>query len=263
MIIRLRIAALLIVVVIVTLVMAPLQIAALRFDWRLRRRLPGIWHRIACRLLGLRIHVNGACARGRPLMIAANHASWLDILVLSAVADVVFIAKSEVKTWPIFNTLARLQATIFIEREERRKTGDQVNEIGARLAGGEIVVLFPEGTTSDGNRLLPVKTSLFGAAAAALPTAPEGVVLIQPVAVAYTRAHGLPLGRFHRALAAWPGDTELLPHLSGVLRMGSLEAEVTFCEPIPFSASSNRKAVSRAVEEEISTALHAALRSPS
>ena len=258
----LRIAALLAAVVIVTLFMAPLQILGLRFDWHLRRKLPGIWHRIVCHLLGLRIHVNGAPASGRPLMVAANHSSWLDILVLSAVADVVFIAKSEVRTWPVFNTLARLQATIFIEREERRKTGDQVNEIGARLAGGEIVVLFPEGTTSDGNRLLPVKTSLFGAASAALPASPEGVVLIQPVAVAYTRAHGLPLGRFHRAIAAWPGDTELMPHLSRVLKMGSLEAEVSFCDPIAYSGSSNRKAVSRAVEEEIATALHATLRSP-
>ena len=174
MIIRLRIAALLLVVVIVTLFMAPLQILGLRFNWKIRRRLPGIWHRIACRLIGLKIHVNGALATGRPLMIASNHASWLDILVLSAVADVVFIAKSEVKTWPVFNMLARLQATIFVEREERRKTGEQVSEIGARLADGEIVVLFPEGTTSDGNRLLPVKTSLFGAASAALPAAPGG-----------------------------------------------------------------------------------------
>lgn len=262
MIAKLRIATLLTIVVIVTLFLAPIQILGLRLNWRLRRKLPGFWHRIACRLLGLKVHVNGAVAAGRPLMIASNHASWLDILVLSAVADVVFIAKSEVRTWPIFNTLARLQATIFIEREERRKTGDQVNEIGARLAAGEIVVLFPEGTTSDGNRLLPVKTSLFGAASAALPAAPEGIVLIQPVAVAYTRAHGLPLGRFHRTIAAWPGDTELLPHLSGILKMGSIEAEVTFCDPIVFSASSNRKAVSRAVEEKISTALHATLRSP-
>jgi 1-acyl-sn-glycerol-3-phosphate acyltransferase len=261
-IVRLRIAALLIAVVIVTLLMAPIQVLGLRYNWKIRRRLPGIWHRIACRLIGLKINVNGSLAPGRPLMIASNHASWLDILVLSAVADVVFIAKSEVKTWPVFNTLAHLQATIFVEREERRKTGEQVSEIGARLADGEIVVLFPEGTTSDGNRLLPVKTSLFGAASAALPAAPGGAVLIQPVAVAYTRAHGLPLGRFHRAIAAWPGDTELLPHLSRVLRIGSLEAEVTYCEPIAFSTGSNRKAVSRAVEDAIETALHSVLRSP-
>ena len=65
-----------------------------------------------------------------------------------------------------------------------------------------------------------------------------------------------------RAIAAWPGDTELLPHLSRVLQIGSLEAEVTYCEPIPFSTGSNRKAVSRAVETAIETALHSALRSP-
>lgn len=259
---RIRIAAVLVIVVLVTAVLAPLQILGLRFDWRLRRHLPNIWHRIACRLLGIRIHVNAAPAAGRPLMLAANHSSWLDILVLSAVADVVFIAKSEVRTWPIFSTLARLQATIFIEREDRRKTGHQVNEIAERLAAGEIVVLFPEGTTSDGNRLLPIKSSLFGAASAALASAPEGLVYIQPVAVAYTRAHGMALGRLYRPIAAWPGDVELVPHLSTILRLGALDAEVTFCEPIAFSASSNRKLVSRRVEEELETALHAALRNP-
>lgn len=259
---RLRIAFVLVVVTLTTLVLAPVQILCLRFDWHLRRKLPGLWHRVACRVLGLRIHVNGHVGSGRPLMIAANHASWLDILVLSAVADVAFIAKSEVRTWPVFSTLARLQATIFIEREDRRKTGNQVSEIAARMAAGEIVVLFPEGTTSDGNRILPVKSSLFGAAASALPAAPEGVVYIQPVSVAYTRAHGLPLGRLHRPLATWPGDVELMPHLKTFLKNGALDAEVTFCEPIAFSASSNRKAASRAVEQELADALNASLRSP-
>lgn len=262
MIVRLRIAMIFLILALATLALVPLQLLGLRLNWRLRRKIPGIWHRIACRLVGLRIHVNGALATGRPLMIAANHASWLDILVLSAVADVVFIAKSEVRTWPVFSTLARLQATIFIEREDRRQTGQQVNEIAARMADGEIVVLFPEGTTSDGNRVLPVKSSLFGAAASAIPAAADGVVFIQPVAVAYTRTHGVPLGRFHRPLATWPGDVELVPHLSAFLKNGAVDAEVTFCEPIGYSASSNRKAVSRAVEEELDAALKASLRSP-
>jgi lyso-ornithine lipid O-acyltransferase len=262
-IVRLRIGFALAVLAIATLFLAPLQIVSLRSNWRMRRRLPGVWHRLACRLVGLHVHANGKLAEGRPLMIAANHASWLDILVLSAVADVVFIAKSEVKTWPVFSTLAKLQATIFIEREDRRQTGNQVSDIAARMADGEVVVLFPEGTTSDGNRLLPVKSSLFGAAASAIPAAPQGIVYIQPVAVAYTRAHGLPLGRFHRPLATWPGDVELIPHLTAFLKNGALDAEVTFCEPIPFSTSSNRKAVSRAVEEELDAALKSSLRSPS
>src|SRR5690606_13065505 len=124
---------------------------------------------IACRMIGLRVKVHGTIEANRPLLIASNHVSWKDILVLGAVADVVYIAKAEVRDWPVFGVLARLQATIFVEREQKRKTGDQVDEIARRLADGEIVVLFPEGTTSDGNRLLEIKTSLFGAAASAVP----------------------------------------------------------------------------------------------
>ncbi|MGO8373973.1 1-acyl-sn-glycerol-3-phosphate acyltransferase, partial [Rhizobium ruizarguesonis] len=82
-----------------------------------------------------------------------------------------------------------------------------------RMADGEIVVLFPDGTTSDGNLLLEVKSSLFGAAAMAVPTSPTGTVGVQPVAVAYTRVHGIARGRYYRRLAAWPGDLDLLPHL--------------------------------------------------
>lgn len=111
--------------------------------------------------------------------------------MLSSVADVVFVAKSDVKSWPIFGLLARLQASVFVEREQKRTTGHQVNDIGRRLADGEIVVLFPEGTTSDGNRLLDIKTSLFGAAASAVPQSPTGVVHVQPLAISYTGIHGM------------------------------------------------------------------------
>jgi lyso-ornithine lipid O-acyltransferase len=258
----LRIALIIVVIVVVTAVMAPLQIAALLFNWPIARRLPGFWHRIACRLIGIRIHVEGEVEKRRPLMISANHSSWLDILVLGAVADVVYVAKSEVRTWPIFSVLAKLQATIFIEREDPRKTGQQVGEIARRMAGGEIVVLFPEGTTSDGNRVLPLKSSLFGAAAAAIPQAPEGIVYVQPVALAYTRLHGLAMGRIHRPIAAWPGDIELAPHLGGLLKIGALDAQVTFCPSVAYSKDSKRKEVSRTVEDSIREALLNALRDP-
>lgn len=262
MITRLRIAAILIVITLVTLVLAPLQIAALAFGWPIRHRLPRCWHCIACRLMGLKIRCEGQVESKRPLMIVANHASWLDMLVLGSLAEVVYIAKSEVETWPVFSLLAKLQATIFVARQDRRQTGKQVNEIAERLSGGEIVVLFPEGTTSDGNRLLPIKSSLFGAAASAIPSAPDGIVYIQPVAIAYTRLHGLAMGHFHRPVAAWPGDTELVPHLATVMTIGALDAEVTFCPSVAFSRQSNRKLVSRMVEDEIRDALSKSLRSP-
>ncbi|MXN50477.1 1-acyl-sn-glycerol-3-phosphate acyltransferase [Shinella sp. AETb1-6] len=256
----LRIAIGAIVLLAVTLLLLPFQLLGLRFNWKIRRFLPRLWHRVACRVLGIRVRVHGVPEAKRPLLLAANHASWKDILVLGSVADVVYIAKSEVRGWPVFGILARLQATIFVEREQRQKTGEQVNEIAERLAAGEIVVLFPEGTTSDGNRLLEVKSSLFGAAASAVPHAPDGIVHIQPVSIAYTGLHGMAMGRYHRPIAAWPGDIELMPHLMGILRAGAVDVDVDFGERVDYTRTSNRKAVSRTVEARIRAMLGARLR---
>ncbi|MCF6369394.1 lysophospholipid acyltransferase family protein [Rhizobium halophilum] len=245
---------------IVTLVLLPLQLAGLALDLKLRRTLPRLWHRFACRLLGIRIHVHGRLEKRRPLLLAANHASWKDILVLGAVADVVFIAKSEVGEWPVFGVLAKLQKSIFVAREQKRKAGHQVNEIANRLAGGEIVVLFPEGTTSDGNRVLEIKSSLFGAAAAAVPQVPGQVVHVQPVAIAYTRVYGMAMGRYHRPIAAWPGDIELVPHLMGVLKAEAIDVEITFGDTIEFRTGDNRKVLSATVAAQIRRMLIARLR---
>jgi 1-acyl-sn-glycerol-3-phosphate acyltransferase len=144
----LRIAFAAVVILAVSIVLMPLQVLALRFDWRLRRSLPRVWHRIVCYCLGIRVRVSGKLEDRRPLMLCSNHSSWLDIMVMSAVADVVFIAKIEVRDWPIFGTLAKLQKSVFVVREERRKTGHQANEIAGRMADGEIVVLFPGCTAS-------------------------------------------------------------------------------------------------------------------
>ncbi|KQS65313.1 acyl-phosphate glycerol 3-phosphate acyltransferase [Rhizobium sp. Leaf371] len=260
MIVWLRVLVCVLLLIVATLLLAPVQMFLLWRDWPARRTLPRLWHGIACRMIGLRVHVHGAPDTRRPLMLVSNHVSWKDILVLGSVADVVFIAKAEVKAWPVFGLLARLQATIFVAREQKRTTGNQVNEIGARLAAGEIVVLFPEGTTSDGNRLLEIKTSLFGAAAAAVPLSPAGIVHVQPVAIAYTRVHGMPMGRYHRPIAAWPGDIALVPHLMGVLREGAVDVDLVFGETIDYRADSNRKQVSRDVEKQMKTMLLARLR---
>jgi 1-acyl-sn-glycerol-3-phosphate acyltransferase len=237
----LRIGLVLSLLAIVTLVLLPFQLVALWLDLNMRRTLPRLWHRAACRLLGIRVHVHGTLETRRPLMLSSNHVSWKDILVLGSVADVVFIAKAEVAEWPIFGILARLQKSIFVVREHKRRTGDQVNEIAKRMRDGEIVVLFPEGTTSDGNRILEVKSSLFGAASAATTDAPGGTVYIQPVAIAYTRVQGMAMGRYHRPIAAWPGDITLLPSLMGVLKEGALDVDVAFGDAIPFHQGDNRK----------------------
>ncbi|MAY62802.1 MAG: 1-acyl-sn-glycerol-3-phosphate acyltransferase [Rhizobiales bacterium] len=251
----LRLAAVAIIFVSLTLALLPVQLLAIRAGHDIRRRLPRRWHRIMAPALGLKVEVIGKPAADRPLMLASNHVSWKDIVVLGAVADVVYVAKSEVRDWPVFGWLARLQRSVFVERERRRTTGDQIGEMAKRLKAGEIVVLFPEGTTSDGNRTLPFKTSLFGAATAAIPEVPEKRVTVQPVAICYVGVHGMPMGRYHRPIAAWPGDVALGPHLFRVLREGALEVEVRFGEPVMFDETTNRKAAAKLIETRIAALL--------
>lgn len=244
-----------------TLLLLPAQILALRVEGgRFGGRIPVLWHRAARCALGLRVEIRGTPASGRPLLLVSNHQSWADIVALGSVMRLSFIAKAEVKGWPVFGFLARLQRTVFVAREARTSTGVQAGAIAARLSAGEAMVLFAEGTTSDGNAVLPFKTALFGAAQAALRSSSAQTVLVQPVAIAYVRAHGLPLGRFCRPLAAWPGDLDLLPHLSAFLREGAIDAVVVFGEPIAFTATSDRKSVARLCEDRVRDLLAEALR---
>lgn len=247
----LRIAILVVVLSILTLVLGPIQALAVWVKSPLARFLPWLWHRIACPLAGMRVTVHGQPSAARPLLLVANHQSWADIVALGRVMPLSFIAKAEVSGWPVFGFLAKLQRTVFVEREDRRRTGEQAGAIAERLTAGDAMVLFAEGTTSDGNGVLPFKTALFGAAQAALKRSDADEVAIQPVSVAYTKAHGLPLGRFHRPLAAWPGDVGLGPHLLRFLSEGAIDVEITFGDPIAFTAASDRKRVAREAEAEV------------
>jgi 1-acyl-sn-glycerol-3-phosphate acyltransferase len=115
------------------------------------------------------VRLTGAAIDTRPLLIVANHSSWLDISIITSLAPVVFVAKAEIARWPFFGLLAKLQRSIFVERDRRHKTGAVTSEIAQRLAEGDPVLLFGEGTAGDGNRVLPFRTALIGAAGARSP----------------------------------------------------------------------------------------------
>jgi lyso-ornithine lipid O-acyltransferase len=237
---------------VVTLVLIPFQWVAVTLRLPARRRIPVLYHRIVCALLDVRVTVVGARVEERPLLIVSNHVSWLDISVISSVTPVVFIAKQEVAGWPLFGLLAKLQRSVFVDRNQRHKTRDVNAEIGQRLAEGDPVLLFGEGTSSDGNRVLPFRTALIGAARDALAAAGQGRrVWLQPLSIAYTSLHGFPLGRQHRPIVAWYGDFALGPHLIGVLRRGAIDVVLTWGEPITFDESSDRKVVARALEASV------------
>jgi len=259
----LRASAVLVVVALVTPSLALLQLLAVRTGWFDERVLPSLWHRFILRMLGMRLHLHGRMSERRPLLLASNHVSWTDIMVLGSAARVNFIAKAEVAGWPGIGILAHLQRTVFVERERRRKSGEQAVEIAGRMRRGDPMVLFPEGSTGDGNSLLPFKSTLFGAASMAIGDASGETVVIQPVAIAYTRFHGMPMGRRHQMRAAWIGDTGLMPHLLALIREGAMDVEVHFGEPVEYDPGSGRKHAAREVERRVRAMFTAALRDPS
>jgi 1-acyl-sn-glycerol-3-phosphate acyltransferase len=241
----------------VSLIGIPLQWISLQLNLPSRRWIPWLFHNICRRMFGVRVSVRGAPADERPLLLVSNHCSWLDIIVLSSIVPVVFIAKSEIERWPLFGLFAKLQRSIFVNRSRRRDTGKVNNIIAARLAEGDPVVLFGEGTASDGNLVLPFRSALLGALKETLGE--EGRGHIQPVSVAYTRLQGIPMGRQHRPVAACYGDISLVKHLKRVLREGAIDVTVTFGVPLEVEPNVDRKVLARAAEDAVRRMTVAAL----
>jgi 1-acyl-sn-glycerol-3-phosphate acyltransferase len=245
---RVRAGFAVVVLAVLTIVLMPLQILATRRHWPLAARLPHIWQKIAARLLGIRVTVSGVPGEP-PLLLASNHVSWLDIVVLSVPLPISFIAKSEVAGWPAIGTLARLQRTIFVEREKRAKTVAVGETIARRIDRGDVMLLFAEGTTGDGRHVLPFKSALLGAAGAAVGG--DRPVTVQPVAIVYRSIHGLPLGYADWSEVAWYGDMDLIPHFLRLAGLGAIDATVCFGRPIPFPPDVDRKALTRACHSEV------------
>ena len=187
----------------------------------------------------------------RPLLIASNHISWTDIMVIGSLADVSFIARSDVAGWPFIGAISRLQRTVFVERNRKRSSGDQAGEIAGRLASNDALVLFAEGSTGDGNHLLPFKSTLFGAARLVLGEANVETVYIQPVAIAYTRLHGMPMGRQHRGLPPGSATMIWLPTCERFCARARWMWKWSFGEPLEFTEASDRKQISRRVEQRV------------
>lgn len=244
----------------VTSVALPLQMLAVERGWKLAARLPPWWHRRALAALGVRVHVHGAPDPVRPLLVTPNHASWLDISVIASLMPISFVAKAEVATWPLFGLFAKLQRTVFVDRTRRTAAGKAAGELGARLAAGDCMVLFPEGTSSLGDGVLPFRSALLGAARAAIDAGGHAEVRVQPLTVAYTRIGGMPIGRAERPRIGWTGDMDLAPHLWGVFTAGGIDVDVVWGTARPFGAGTDRKALAGELERAVRDGLRARLR---
>lgn len=210
-----------------------------------RRPWTGRLVQMVCRLtlacMGIRRSCRGKPMRG-PGAVVANHSSWLDILVLNAAMPVFFVSKSEVAGWPGINILTRVTDTHFVVRDPRLASA-QAREFAERIQAGHRLLFFPEGTSTDGQRLLPFKPTLFQGFLD--PALPEGLA-IQPVSARYEAPRGAD-SRFY----GWWGDMDLGPHLLAVLaarRQGRVT--VVLHDPIPV-AGLTRKTLASACEDAV------------
>lgn len=224
-----------------TLVCMPAQAVCLLLPGDLRASFPRLYWSGVSRLLGLQVRVIGERASGgRPVVFVSNHSSWLDVPVLGGRIDACFVSKSEVGGWPFVGTVARLGRTVFVSRQ-RGATGRERDTMRDRLASGDNLLLFPEGTTSDGSRVLPFRSSFFAIAEGAEPP------LLQPVSVVYDRLGGLPTGRAARPLFAWYGDMDLASHYWRLAQHRGLRVTVLLHAPLDPARYTDRKALSHAV----------------
>jgi len=238
-----------------TFSLMPVQAALLLVRSPLAARLPPFYHRLVCRILGIAIERRGVPSPARPTLFVANHTSYLDIEILGAAIPGSFVSKADIDGWPLFGWLARLQRTVFIDRK-RRSVARQRDALSARLRAGDQLILFPEGTSSDGQRLLPFKSALF---AAVTESEGAGDIAVQPVSIAYLRLDGMPLGRSYRPLFAWYGDMDLAPHLWTVLGLGRLGVSVTFHPAVRAADFPSRKALADHCASVVAAGLAAAL----
>lgn len=219
-----------------------LRLVELPFGRMASPRVVQIVCRIVLPVIGLRLSVRGKPSR-EPAAVVANHAGWMDIFTLGAADRIFFVAKNEVAHWPGIGFLARVTGSLFVERRPAA-AGRQRSELAARLRLGDRVLFFPEGTSSDGLRILPFKSSLF---AAFLEDGLRDRLLVQPVAVRYHAPGGQRASHY-----AWWGDMDFGRSLLEVFAApGGGRVEVAFCAPVRVAAFSDRKELARVCEAEI------------
>jgi len=207
-----------------------------------RRRVTQRWAAACCRVMGARIHLDGT-PPGGPGFLVSNHVSYLDIPVLMSLTGCTFVAKREIADWPVIGALARRAGTLFVNRNGGRDTAQTLEGMARSRANGDVVMFFPEGTTSPGHGVLPFRSGLLALAA-------DNGIPVEAAAVAYsTGAEVDPV-----VALAWTGEQEFTPHAWRLLTLPSVNVRVALAAETVVAG--DRKALARMLHERIE-ALHA------
>lgn len=213
-----------------------------------------IFHGGCCCLFNLHCKVEGEISHRRPTLFLSNHISYLDVFVLGKYIPAFFIAKSEVAGWPILGWLAKVQNTLFFERSGK-KVKQQMSVMSEHFNRKGNLILFPEGTSTEGEHVERFKSSLLQSAELA-----EDDVQIQPVTVAYTRYEGKVMDRQQRDQYAWYATMPFASHFFNVLGMGKAEVKIIFHTPVTLTTFSSRKECAQYCQSQVASGLVAAMR---
>lgn len=211
------------------------------------------FHRGVCRIFSMRVKKIGDTHRDKPVLFVANHISYLDIMALGAYTPTFFIAKSEVGNWPIFGALAKLQNTLFFERKGSQ-VRKQLDVMAKHFNEGNNLLLFAEGTSTEGEHVEPFKSSLFQAIEKS-----HKRVAIQPVTIAYTRYKNQKMDRVTRDNFAWYGTTPFFSHFFSAAGTGIVDIQLIFHTSVYLDDFPSRKACANYCEEQVRSALSSAL----
>jgi len=240
----LRIALRLVLVLGWTLPCALIQACLLMLPGRGKERFARLYWRGIRRIFGMRITVQGTVSQQRPVLFVVNHSSWLDIIALGSVLPGCFVARGDIAGWPVFGLIAKLGRTVFVSRD-RSQVQRERSEISQRLAAGDNVILFPEGTTSDGCRMLRFQPAFLAV------TEGKSAPYVQPVTLVFDRMNGLPVRRQDRPVLSWYGDMGMVSHFPGVARLQSFHATLVLDEAIPPGTYPNRKILSAVLQDRL------------
>ena len=222
--------------------LVPIQLVSVLFQSRFRFLIPKIFHKRLLNILGVNLKVNGKPALTKPLFFVGNHISYLDIVILGSLHPICFIAKEEIKKWFFFGFLAKLQNSIFINRRNI-KTLETIKEINKNIDDSFAVVLFPEGTTSNGKKVLDFKTSLFSI------FEKDSILALQNFSLCYTHINGLPIDNRSRPLVSWYGNMNMFNHLKNLIKLKSIGANITLHPPMRTKGLNRKEICSLSLEE--------------
>lgn len=222
------------------IVIVPIQTILLLFTNSTKAYiLPRLWHKIVCLIFGIRVKIIGTPQTDKQTMFVSNHISYLDIPAIGSHLIASFIAKADVSGWPLFGYLSTLQQTAFISRS-KKDAQHAKNALEQYIKDGKSLILFPEGTSTDGTDVRPFKSSLFSLALGHTKNGKD--FWVQPFAVVLTDTNGQPVEQNgNRDIYAWYGDMDLAPHLWELAKTNGATIELRFYEPINTANYDDRK----------------------